>query len=231
MSRTAGLGSGDYVAINTLAVAALVISLAGALVVVDLLFVVLPLLGLVLGIIAFRQVRSSNGTQTGGVLAGLAIGLSLLFLVTKVGKAGVDAVRLSSDKQEVSGLIESLGREMAAIDPADRPGDQKHFAAAYDLFDESFRGRVSRDNFDNNWFAYRLSPYFGAVKSMQSNGLLKFDVDPRSGDRVGETVAVATFERGEPIRWSIYFRQLGGKWYIDGLPDVFPPPQDKKPAQ
>lgn len=223
MSRTAGLGSGDYVAINTVAVTALVFGLASSLVIMDLLFVVLPIVGIVLGIIAFRQVRKSNGTQTGGLMAILAIVFSVLFLGGTAGEAGLDALRQAADKAQVSDLIENFGKQIAAIDPANAADTATHLGSAYDLFDENFRGRVPRAEFDRMW--EESFSLYGPIVSVQSNGLLKLETETRSGDLMCSGIALGDYKRSNGLaRWVMVFRKLNGKWYIENLPELFPPP-------
>jgi hypothetical protein len=222
MSRTAGLGSGDYVAINTVAVVSLVFGIAGALVVVDSLFIVLPLVGLILGIIAFRQVRQSNGTQSGAGMAGLAMLLSIAFLGGKVGKEEIDYLRRRADKKEIVAMISTFGQDISQIEPANPDATNSHLASAYDMFDEAFKSRVSLKQFESLWISTLQSPYYGPMVSMYSNDLLKFDVDPKSGDEVCTSIAIAEFKRGEAPRWAMNFRQLNDKWYIEDMPEVFP---------
>jgi hypothetical protein len=224
MSRTAGLGSGDYVAINPVAVTALVFGIASALVIVDNLFIVLPIVGLILGIIGWRQVRKSNGTQTGAVMAGLAVLLSLGLLGAKAGKEGLESIRRSADKAEVIRLIDSFGKNIAAIDPAKPADTSSHLDAAWAELDEGFKGVVGRQRFDTTWLETLSSPYYGPLLSMHSNDLIKFDTDARSGDQLCTSIAVAQFQRGEAPRWQVIFRKLNDHWYIDNMPDVFPPP-------
>jgi hypothetical protein len=225
MSRTAGLGSGDYVAVNPIAVTALVFGIAGALVVVDSLFIIIPLVGLILGIMAFKQVRQSNGTQTGGAMAGVAIFLSLAFLGAKVGKEGLASLRMSADRKEIESVVEVFGQHVAALDPSNASETNSQLAAAYDLFDEEFKSRVTSQHFDQLWVETWTSPYYGPMISMHSNGLLKFDTDAKSGDPVCTSVVIAEFKRGESSRWTMTFRQLNGKWYIEDMPEVFPTAQ------
>src|SRR3954471_20757728 len=73
MSRTAGLGSGDYVAINNTAILSLILGLAGVLSVLYPLLLVVSAAALVCGILALVQIRSSNGTQSGRAFAALGI--------------------------------------------------------------------------------------------------------------------------------------------------------------
>src|SRR3954451_9896103 len=65
MSTTAGLGSGDYVAVNGTAVFALLVGVASALALMSEVLLILPLVAFVAGFMAWGQIRHSNGTQTG----------------------------------------------------------------------------------------------------------------------------------------------------------------------
>src|SRR5215212_7287067 len=75
MSRTAGLGSGDYAAVNAVSVAAVLFGVGSALVVFDRVFLVVPAVAVVLALVGLHQIRHSAGTQTG---RGLCIGAILL---------------------------------------------------------------------------------------------------------------------------------------------------------
>src|SRR5271155_3285734 len=76
MSTTAGLGSQDYVAVNVTSVVAVLFGLASLLAIASPVLLVFPIVGVALSLIALRQVRNSNGTQTGIALAVLGLVLS-----------------------------------------------------------------------------------------------------------------------------------------------------------
>ena len=78
MSTTAGVGSQEYVAISPLAIVTVLTGVASVLAFLADVLLVVPLVAVVCGIIAWRQVRSSNGTQTGIGLAALGMLLALL---------------------------------------------------------------------------------------------------------------------------------------------------------
>jgi len=113
MSRTAGLGSSDYAAVNTAAVAAVVIGLLSALSLATPIFLVLPVVGLVVSIIAIKQITSSHGTQTGIVLAVLG----LLACVGFAGFTGYQKIvtdhRQAEDVKDIDGLVAQFGQEVA----------------------------------------------------------------------------------------------------------------------
>src|SRR5687768_5111201 len=69
MSRTAGLGSGEYVAINNTSVIAFLMGVASVLALLNPFLLVFAVVAVVLGVMALIQIRSSNGTQTGRAFA------------------------------------------------------------------------------------------------------------------------------------------------------------------
>src|SRR5689334_9364604 len=81
MSTTAGLGSGDYVAVNITAVVAAPVGPASMLARAANELLIIPVVGIVLGVIALRQIRKSNGTQTG-------MGIALIGLLLSLGIGG-----------------------------------------------------------------------------------------------------------------------------------------------
>src|SRR6266496_4787827 len=62
MSTTAGLGSGDYVAVNGAAVFALLLGIASALILFEDYLLVIPIACVIVSIVAWIQINHSNGT-------------------------------------------------------------------------------------------------------------------------------------------------------------------------
>src|SRR5580693_3500692 len=80
MSTTAGVGSQEYVAINTTAVIALLLGMASVLAIMTLPLLAVPLVGVITAAFALSQISQSNGTQTGRHIA-----LGGLFLSVGIG--------------------------------------------------------------------------------------------------------------------------------------------------
>ena len=137
MSTTAGMGSQEYVAVNPLAVAALLLGVASLLVFVHDVLLLIPLAGVVCAIIAWRQIRNSNGTQTGRLmaLAGLVLcaGHRRLQARLEGHRRVVEPRRQGRDRRLVSQLGEHLSHE--------------EYQAAYGLFTPRFQQRVSQQRF------------------------------------------------------------------------------------
>src|SRR4051794_26864016 len=108
MSRTAGLGSGDYVAINNTAIAALLLGVASTLSLLWPAALVVAAAAIVCGILALIQISSSNGTQSGRALAALGILLALAL----GGVTGVKMVAASAqhrrDEAKIGELVKRL---------------------------------------------------------------------------------------------------------------------------
>src|SRR5438034_5247113 len=79
MSTTAGLGSGDYVAVNGTAVFAVFLGFASALALMSETLLLVALAAVIVSVVAWRQINHSNGTQTAKGLVLIAIVLALGF--------------------------------------------------------------------------------------------------------------------------------------------------------
>src|SRR5690349_508815 len=108
MSRTAGLGSGDYVAINNTSILAFILGLAAVLSTLYPLLLLVSAAAVVCGTMAFVQIRSSNGTQSGRAFAllGILLGLGLGgYAGAKLAMAGVER---HQDEAAIDGLVHRL---------------------------------------------------------------------------------------------------------------------------
>lgn len=220
MSTTAGLGSADYVAINGTSIAAVLLGITSALVLFgSLLLLLIPVAGIICAILAFRQIRSSNGTQTGRGLAAVGLLLSLGLGGFYVTNGALTTIHNRSDEQHVIALIEQFGDFIHA----------EKYNAAYQLCDDRFTGRVSEAQFAEKWKAANSNPIYGSIQKMDWNQLLKFDDDPVTGERICSGMVLLSFAKvpGQE-RMGMAFRLLDGKWWVDDLPSLFP--QDQAPS-
>src|SRR4051794_33910846 len=101
MSTTAGLGSGDYVAVNGTAVFALILGLFSFLAFFSEMLLIVPLACLVASVIAFRQIGRSNGTQTGRWIVVLALLAALASGGLVVARSATEGVRTRADRQAI----------------------------------------------------------------------------------------------------------------------------------
>src|SRR4051812_32720499 len=140
MSTTAGLGSGDYVAINPVAIFAIIMGVASALALFEeTVLLLLPAAAIIGAVIALRQISKSNGTQTGRGLAIGAIVLALLFGGYTTVKAATEGIRTKNDRNAIGDLLTKLGQ-------AAKAGD---FHAAYSLFTPRFQERTPESKFSD----------------------------------------------------------------------------------
>ncbi len=216
MSTTAGLGSGDYVAVNIVAVVAALLGVASILSKLSNALLVIPIIGLVCGVVAIIQIGRSNGTQTGRGLAVIGLLLSLGFAWFVIFQQISEYFRTQQDQQAIASLISEFGEKAKT----------KDYPSAYELFDGDFHDRVPLDKFKSRMGFFETPQaldLYGGLSNVEWNGRLAFEQDARTGSLIAGGVALMNFsKKGEPFRQACYFRKVGTKWKIDSLPDLFP---------
>ena len=214
MSTTAGVTSQEYVAINIPSIVALVLGLASVVAVLNPVLLVIPLAAVVTAVAALKQIRESNGTQTGRGFAWLGIVLSLAIGGFVFARAVARHFQSQADRREIISKMEDLGRLV----------HERKYEQAYGLFSTRFQSRINRQTFDANWDAQQNFPELGPVVAIEWNRTgIEFKDDPNSGARVGYGGAWVRFQKGgEPARYVFEFRKSGQKWEIHDLPAVFP---------
>ena len=215
MSTTAGISSQEYVAINIPSLIALLLGAASVLaVLVPNPLLLIPVLGVITGLVSLRQIRQSNGTQTGRAFAVIGIVLSLALGALVLVRAMVERNRGRADHAAIEQRIDELGRYVSA----------REYDKAYALFSDRFRNRVNRTQFDATWDTAQAYPELGAIRSMKWNqtGLI-IEKDPNSPTRVCSAYALVQFEKtSEMARHPLVFRTVGGQWMLDDVPQMFP---------
>ncbi len=216
MSTTAGLGSGDYVAVNIVAVIAALLGVASILAKLDNALLVVPIAGIFCGVIAIVQIGRSNGTQTGRWLAIVGLLLSLGFAGFVVFQKVSDNYRTQQDQQAIADLTREFGEKLKVRD----------YTGAYDLFGGDFRDRVPFEKFKSRLSFFETAQaieLYGELSSVEWNGLVQFEFDNRTGSLIAGGLAKMKFaKKGEPLRQNALFRKVGQKWKIDTMPDLFP---------
>ena len=212
MSTTAGVGTQEYVAINPAAVLTAILGVASVLAVLYDLLLIIPLAAVVCGVVARRQVRDSNGTQTGAGLALLGIGLSLLIGGGLVAGKAFTAWTWRSDREVIAKSIRQLGDDISRRD----------YRAAYDLFSDRFKQHKSLDDFKEFWESRRHSA-LGDIVSMEWNGRLEPVDSPGTNARTAWAAGLIHFEQpAEAPRQEMLFTRVDGKWLIEDYPAMNP---------
>jgi hypothetical protein len=212
MSTTAGLGSGDYVAVNGTALFALILGLFSFLAFFSEMLLIVPLASIVASVIAFRQINRSNGTQTGrwlivlGLLAAIGCGGTVLLL------SATQGLRTRADRETIAKVTADVAQKV-------KEGNTQ---GAYDLFSDRFHQRVTPKAFEDR--LKLLQSYYGPLQSIAWNGLAEFNDDDTSGIRVAAVSLQFNFQKG-PLRDRATLRKADDKWVIENLPDLFPAPQ------
>jgi hypothetical protein len=211
MSTTAGLGSGDYVAVNGTAVFALILGLFSFLAFFSEMLLIVPLASIVTAIIAFRQINRSNGTQTGRWLVALALLAALGCGGTVLLLSATQGIRTRADREVIAKVTADVAQKV-------KDGNTQ---GAYDLFSDRFHERLSQKAFEDR--LKLLQSYYGPLQSITWNGLAEFNDEDTSGIRVAFVSLQFNFQKG-PLRDTATLRKAGDKWVIEALPDLFPLP-------
>lgn len=212
MSRTAGVGTQDYVAVNSVSVAALLLGVASALAMLDRILLVIPLAAIVCAVIAIYQIAHSSGTQTGRLLAWGGLLLALLFTVGQVTRQVMERAQTRNDRQAIMDQMAEFGKKLAAED----------FDGAYAMTGERFKKRVTADQFTNLFKARFRHPAHGKVTSIRSNGLVDFQPDEQGANRIAASNAIVELEHSKnPDRQPMTFAKVDQQWLIEDLPGWF----------
>ncbi len=213
MSTTAGLGSTEYVAVNTTAIFAVIMGLASALTLFDVTaFLVIPLVGIIGAVIALRQIGRSNGTQTGRGLSVLALLLCLGFGGVVFGRTVAAHRQEVHDKAELNEKIASLGKDVLGGD----------YHAAYAMFDQRFQKRVPEADFTNTMKMLRANAVYGKLQSLSWKHLAQFRTDDSTGARMAAVALIMEFDRAGEVRQSALFNRIDGHWEFSDIPSLFP---------
>ena len=207
MSRTAGLGSGEYVAINNTAVAAFLMGLASVLALLSPYLLLFVIAAVILGAMALLQIGSSNGTQTGRAFATVGMLLALVFGGTTGGKMALAAADRRKAEAEVAEVIRQLGERLAS---------REHAQAYGTLFSEKFREGFSEAEFTNRWESVERDA--GPVKSVEWGG--RAEIEPARGNAPPRAAvrALFRFEKvAEPTPLAVALSQQEGEWVIESL--------------
>ncbi len=218
MSSTAGVTGQEYVAVNLPAIGALFLGIASVLVLVfhSAVLLVIPLAALAFGVTSIRQIKQSNGTQTGWGLEWVGILLALGLGGTEFVVRAVEAGGQRSDQQQLAQMFKTLGDHVGKGD----------YPAAYAMFTDRFKARVSPEKFAAQWKA--AQDMLSSVKSIEWNGVpMIFEADG-AGTPMGTGLAMFHFNSegptgGQAGRQQIIFRKEGQVWQFDDIPAMFPP--------
>jgi hypothetical protein len=211
MSTTAGLGTTEYVAINPLAVATVFLGVASALALLDNTLLAVPVLAVLCGIFALRQIYNSGGTQTGRGLAVLGLLLAIVFSGIVLARAIVQHVRTRADTEQIDQIVKQVSKDIS----------EGKSDAAYAAFSKRFTARVSLEEFSGRWDALKK---VGKLKALESNGRLRFYSDPDTGQSMATGMVITEFDSatGNDRLDVLYVKSPGGGWTIDNIPQFFP---------
>lgn len=223
MSRTAGLGTTDYVAVNGTSIVALILGLASGLSLFDRVLLAIPVVAIVLAVIAIFQIKDSNGTQTGKGLAALGILLALVFVGLVGGKWATETFSNREDEQAISKVVSDLDQSLRA----------GKYADAYQrLCAERFTSRFSEQTFMDTWkhLVEGTKDYKG-LTGMRSNGRMEFEINPDTEQKSAVSMTIVDFGVNSSRMAMVFVKDPSGKWQILDIPDLFKAPPPAIPAR
>jgi hypothetical protein len=219
MSRTAGVGSSEYAAVNTLSVIAAVLGLASALALMHEIFILVTCVpGIILAVAAIVQIRQSNGTQTGMPLAILGLAACLAFGGAKGFKQVQSARQQVNDQEEIALVIADFGKRLGDND----------YAGAYAMTDPQFQARVPLTRFQALFTELRT--FYGPMPALKPSQYFDWQQDPTDSTRRQAQNQAVT---GLPAmrHMSVVYRFDGQKWTIYNLPELFNEQQGQQQQQ
>jgi hypothetical protein len=215
MSTTAGLGSGDYAAVSPIAVTAVFAGLLGGLAFLTEFLLPIPLAAAICGVIALVQIRRSNGTQTGVMLAWAGIILGVGVLAAVIGGHLLKEARERPDREAIARIINEFDQACAKQD----------YRAAYQLFAPPFRERVSEEEFVRTLSAQGGTiAGLGALQHVGWNQQVIFADSTDDAPKAAVVGGLMKFEHvTEMSPQGMEFGTFNGKWMIRDIPTIFPP--------
>jgi len=221
MSRTAGLGTTEYVAVNATAVVCVILGVLSALAVLGTVLLIIPVAAIIVGIVAWRQIHRSGGTETGRRIAILGMLIALACVGAVGGKELHYQRQVQREQGQIITLIERLGKDV----------NQANYDDAWECFGPRFHERVKKEDFVTFWTRLQSYPNYGQIKGMRWNGILDVDIDRDSGLPWGRGfVIVDLVKGGEDRRESIFRKNENGTWAIEDFQGICPS-QQQQPGQ
>lgn len=214
MSTTAGLGSGEYVAVNSFAVFALILGLASLLTLIENLLLIIPLACVVISVIAWRQINQSNGTQTGKGLIAVALLCALGVGGFVFAREATEGVRTRNDRFAIDRTLVEWGGKI-------KSGD---FAGAHQMLAAPLREQLPPETFNVRMGFFRQSELYGALQNATTNGLVMFDTNPETDERYAKTKLTMHLEKTSASD-EVTLRKEEGRWVITAMPNFLPPPR------
>jgi hypothetical protein len=212
MSTTAGMGSGEYVEINPVAITSVILAGLSLLGIAFMPFLLLGMLGIASGLLALFKIRRSNGTQGGKLIAVVGIALSLLISGGEGTRQWVIHSRNQADGNTIRGNVQQLGDYLAKRD----------YAKARSMFGRPFLDKIPQEAFDETFKSICGIKDYGDFQGLDANGAFGFST-LGDGTRMGSTMIQAKFSNKTldfaPVE-AIMDEQ--GRWIIYNIPDVFP---------
>lgn len=210
MSTTAGVGATDYVAINPLAVTAMVLGLLSVVVLLGWPLLIVPIAAIIFAILGLRQIHNSSGTQSGRGLAwgGIVLGLAFAGLVaTQQIQARITAAR---EQEQIAKVAAELGERMR----------QQDWRGAYELFAPQFQQIWPPTQFIDRMEQVLVNERLGELRQVTAGS--RVYIEDYAAGRRGFSNLYFTFEKlDQPAPIGAQYVKIGDQWRIEDIPQFF----------
>lgn len=215
MSTTAGVGSHDYVAVNTPAVVSAIAGLSSISAMVAPVMLFVPAFAVVCAVVAWSQIGKSNGTQTGKLLAILGVVAGLGFGGYVVAGQIRDARAFAESRREIGALF-------TTFTDATSKGDHE---AAYKVFGPAFQSRNKFATFSAFLKMLEDNASYGKIVSSEWNERMEAMADTMGeGNDLARAAVTLKFEKGDARISSdvvLVRRRSDEKWVIEQMQPLF----------
>lgn len=215
MSTTAGVGSTEYVAVNTPSVVALTAGLASAAALVTPILLVIPVFAVICAVLGWVQIGRSNGTQTGRLLCVLGALLACGFGGAVVRQEIATARAFAESRREIGALFQRFA-------DATKSGD---YQRAYEVFGPAFRSRMPFERFKGTLDHIASFPNYGRVVSCTWNERLQAvpDATGQGNDFARAAVQVGFEHSSVTLACEVVLVRRRGdeRWVIEQMVPLF----------
>ena len=195
----------EYAAISTSAVLGLILSLAGAAAMLVVPLIALPVLGLILGIVAARKIRRSQGVIAGRPIAIAAIAIGAILTVAA---AALHTSAWLHEREVLTGLET---RAYAVVDDCLAERYQK----VYEMMPEEFRKRQAAGP---NQFRARLAPLLRDAGAVVNRSLMALQIVQNSDGTVIAPAEMRVELERRYLDMTIWFKETpDGNWDLVGV--------------
>jgi len=187
-----------------------VLGLLSVLVLMGWPLLVIPIAAVILALFALRQIRNSNGTQTGRGLAWTGIVLGVAFGAL-VGTREISArITAAEEQRRIEALVAQINERLI----------NQQWQELYELFTPDFQNRWPPQQFHDRVIQVRTHARLGELQRITSGSRVIIE-EYGSGKRGVGQLHFHYPSMNEPVSDTVEYRTVDGEWRVHHVPQVF----------